>query len=126
MGKHIKYDARSESYIIDPALHLPATARDMTLSICELGWLYAKVSAYLTRIFGGGATDSQGLVVQAFGFALQEELQDYYRLLAVLEQEISKQNLVTAAPLRDSEQRFQSKDRKDSAPTNAVETGITL
>eukprot|EP01041_Mallomonas_annulata_P003980 gene3980-7931_t len=31
----------------------------------------------------------QGLVAQALGFAIQEQLHDYYRLLAVLEQEIS-------------------------------------
>eukprot|EP01035_Chromulina_nebulosa_P017803 gene17803-23411_t len=31
-----------------------------------------------------------GLLAQAFSFAIQEELHDYYRLLAVLEQELNR------------------------------------
>ena len=33
---------------------------------------------------------NKGLIIQAFCFALQEELHDYFRLLAVLEQEIAR------------------------------------
>lgn len=65
--------------------------RDVTLCICELGWLFCRVSNYLKKLFAG-ATDAHGLIAQAFGFAIQEELQDYYRLLAVLEQEIHREN----------------------------------
>jgi hypothetical protein len=46
--------------------------RDTVLCICELGWLYGRVAAYLKDIFAL-ATDSRGVVVQAFGFALQVE-----------------------------------------------------
>lgn len=70
-GKHIKYDSRTESYVVDPMLQLPLPARDIVLCICELGWLYNKVSAYLKTVFQGGGPDSKGLIVQAFGFALQ-------------------------------------------------------
>ncbi|RYY78494.1 hypothetical protein EON63_17745 [archaeon] len=73
-GKHIKYDSRSESFIVDPALHIPDPVRDTVLCICELGWLYMRVSGYLKRVFGEtkeGMDVSKGLVVQAFGFALQ-------------------------------------------------------
>jgi hypothetical protein len=42
-------------------------------------------------------TETKGLVVQAFGFALQEELHDYYRLLAILEQELLKDNAIATA-----------------------------
>eukprot|EP01039_Chlorochromonas_danica_P001201 gene1202-1311_t len=89
-GKHIKYDSRTESYVVDPMLQLPLPARDIVLCICELGWLYNKVSAYLKTVFQGGGPDSKGLIVQAFGFALQEELHDYYRLVAVIEQELGR------------------------------------
>eukprot|EP01032_Pedospumella_encystans_P014403 gene14403-16542_t len=88
-GKHIKFDARSESYLLDPSLKLNSTVRDTVLCICELGWLYNRVAGYLKSSFAV-STDSNGVVVQAFGFALQEELHDYYRLLAVLEQELQR------------------------------------
>ena len=49
--------------------------------------LYAKIEGYITKI---ESVEFKGLVSQAFAFALQEELHDYYRLLAVLEQELSR------------------------------------
>ena len=102
--------------------------RDLTLCICELGWLYNKVNEYLKRVFQTGPssgnisgavliTESKGLVVQAFGFALQEELHDYYRLLAILEQELVKENnpplvntaTTTSTPVTGRDREFQSK-----------------
>ena len=41
---------------------------------------------------------SRGLAVQAFSFALQEELHDYYRLLAVLEQELARKIIAESTP----------------------------
>lgn len=114
--------------------------RDVTLCICELGWLFTHVSAYLKRIFHG-ATDAHGLIVQAFGFALQEELQDYYRLLAVLEQEINRDpqhtNNVSAnllVPKQEIDTRFESKGSfrtatqadHTSSSTNNAATSLTL
>ena len=87
VGKHIRYDQRSESYVIDPSLRLSYPAKDAVLCMCELGWLYTKVETYTNRIECG---EIKGLVAQAFGFALQEELHDYYRLLAILEQELAR------------------------------------
>ena len=64
------------------------TVKDTVLCLSELGWLYSKVSTYITSC--EKATVSRGLAVQAFTYALQEELHDYYRLLAVLEQELAR------------------------------------
>jgi hypothetical protein len=78
-GSHIRLDLRSESFVIDPSLHLHPTTRDIVLCICELGWLYNKVSQYREQILGsvsgsGSGSSSgpspKGLVVQAFAFAL--------------------------------------------------------
>jgi hypothetical protein len=104
----IKYDLRTESYVIDPSLQLPNPVRDLILTMCELGWLFMKITNYLkqilhntnsnnnhysTTINNGTMSSSRnsnykGVLVEAFGYAIQEEMQDYYRLLAVLEQEI--------------------------------------
>lgn len=69
-GKHIKYDMRSESYLVDPSLQLPVPARDMVLCIAELGWLYNRVAAFLKGVFNS-SPESKGLITQAFGAALQ-------------------------------------------------------
>jgi hypothetical protein len=57
----------------------------------------ARISVVSTGVNSSTSTSSgenRGLVVQAFGFSLQEELHDYYRLLAVLEQE-AKRTLIS-------------------------------
>lgn len=64
------------------------TVRDIVLCICELGWLFNRISDYLKVIFTG-STDSKGLVVQAFGFALQVfnnlfYLFSYYPLIHII------------------------------------------
>ena len=74
--------------MIDPSLKLQLPVKDTVLCLCELGWLYTKVSTYIQTC--EKAQVSRGLAVQAFSFALQEELHDYYRLLAVLEQELAR------------------------------------
>lgn len=87
-GRYIKYEPRSEQYLIDPVLQLRSPVMDTTKCLCELGWLYNKIIAYIQK----AEKDAKGLVVQAFGFALQQELQDYYRLLSILEAEVSKED----------------------------------
>ena len=91
--------------MIDPRLVVPGPPRDVVLCLCEVGWLYSKLDAYIKLV---ERVESRGLVAQALGFALQvpgvscvsvlhaltiymqEALHEYYRLLAVLEQELSR------------------------------------
>jgi hypothetical protein len=61
----------------------------MYINICVI--YLCKVSTYIQSC--EKATVSKGLVVQAFSFSLQEELHDYYRLLAVLEQELARKTV---------------------------------
>lgn len=82
-GKHIKFDSKTESYLLDPALGLNASVRDTVLCMCELGWLYNRVAGYLQSSLASSA-DTKGVVVQAFGFALQVDYCcDVYYLLYV-------------------------------------------
>ena len=70
----------------------------VVLGLCELGWLYKKVDDYITKV---ETASSRGLIAQAFGFSLQEELSDYYRLLTVLEGELVR----TAQEILDRESK---------------------
>lgn len=96
-GTHIKYDLRSESYVVDPSLQLVGPARDLVLTMCEIGWLYNKVAKYISKV---EKTAINGLVSQSFGYAIQEELHDYYRLLAVLEQELGRNEVEDGATVQ--------------------------
>jgi hypothetical protein len=109
-GKHIKYDGRSEAYEVDPKLGLRAAVRDTVLCLCELGWLYGRVAAYIASSSASSSANAsssssksdsasasasavaggKGIVVQAFGSALEGELEDYFRLLSILEKEVGK------------------------------------
>ena len=82
---------------------LPITVRDLIYSLCEIGWLYQRIQSYLQTILynsnsnasnnnASNTSNSKGLISQAFAHAIQDELQDYYRLLAILEQEMNTNN----------------------------------
>ncbi|XP_044170945.1 gamma-tubulin complex component 3 homolog [Acropora millepora] len=81
-GKIIKLDQSNDAYRIDSKLGVPRSVRDLVNKLAELGWLYRKIRKYLDAHAGDKA---MGLVGQSFCAALQQELTEYYRLLAVLE-----------------------------------------
>jgi len=101
-GRYIKYDTRSEQYVIDPALRILTPVADTVYCLCELGWLFGRVHAYLAK----AEAEPRGVVVQALCYALQAELHDYYRLLSVLEKEMNVRNgqssAGAAAPAEES------------------------
>ena len=67
--------------MIDPGLVVGPATRDLVAQMCELGWLFKRVGAYVDA----HNFDTLGLVGQALCASLQDELTDYYRLIAVLE-----------------------------------------
>ena len=98
-GKYIQYDSRAESYEIKPTMKLRPAVRDTVLCLCEIGWLYGRVAAYIKSANTGsgsgdvaGSSIGKGIVVQSFGSALEVELQDYFRLLSILENEMSRRS----------------------------------
>jgi gamma-tubulin complex component 3 len=85
-GRYIRFSTETQSYAFSDIMRLPIALQDMILQMCELGWLFQRVQEYIRR---SEAVELVGMVAQAFGFALQEELNDYYRLLAVVESQLS-------------------------------------
>ncbi|KAI9495284.1 Spc98 family-domain-containing protein [Zychaea mexicana] len=87
-GQYIKYDSNSDVYAMDSQINVPEPTKDLVYRLTEIGWLYQRIQAFIrTRC----NDPSAGLVAQAFCFALQHELTDYYKLMAVLEAQIEKQ-----------------------------------
>ena len=56
--------------------------------LCELGWLFKKVNDWLTRNLESSQHCNQ--TTQSLCFAIQAELTEYYRLLAILESQRTK------------------------------------
>ncbi|KAF9360428.1 Gamma-tubulin complex component 3 [Mortierella sp. AD094] len=86
-GKMINFEAESGTFAIDPSINITRSTRGLVTRLTELGLLYRKVNAYVQETLKLGTA---GLVGQSFCSALQHELVDYFRLIAVLEAHIAK------------------------------------
>ncbi|KAF9133299.1 Gamma-tubulin complex component 3 [Mortierella sp. 14UC] len=86
-GKLVKLGAESGTCTIDPWLNISHSTRGLVSRLTELGWLYKKVNQYVQKTL---KESTAGLVGQSFCSALQHELVEYFRLIAVLEAHIAK------------------------------------
>ena len=120
-GTFIKYDTRSAQYIIDPTLGVPIPVQDTVYSLCELGWLYSRIHEYIHK----AERDQCGVVVQAFCFAMQAELHDYYRLLSILDKELSDRSNVSSSSSSSSSSGSRSNKNGASASASVgVDVGL--
>ena len=89
-GRYIRYDAAAEGYVIDPNVGIPRAPRALIQRLVEAGWLFRRLQGAL-ELSGGarsnGGDDGRGAVARAFASAVSAELAEYYRLVAVLEEQ---------------------------------------
>lgn len=84
-GNYVKFDSNADGYVLPDSIKVPRATRIMVRKLCELGWLFRKVSGYISESMSRFPAEDVGTVGQAFCAALQDELSEYYKLLAVLE-----------------------------------------
>ncbi|XP_060201299.1 gamma-tubulin complex component 3 [Lycium barbarum] len=84
-GKYVKYDEKADGYALPDWMKVPRATRSVLSKLCELGWLFRKVKGYISESMNQFPAQDVGTVGQAFCAALQDELSEYYKLLAVLE-----------------------------------------
>ncbi|KAL5707865.1 Gamma-tubulin complex component 3 [Ranunculus cassubicifolius] len=84
-GKYVKFDKNLDGYVVLESIKVPRAMKIMVRKLCELGWLFKKVKGYITESMDRFPAEDVGTVGQAFCAALQDELSEYYKLLAVLE-----------------------------------------
>ncbi|XP_057872402.1 gamma-tubulin complex component 3 [Cryptomeria japonica] len=87
-GRYVKFDKDLDGFAVVESYRVPRGTRILVRRLCELGWLYKKVKGYISESVECGPIEAIGTVGQAFCAALQEELSDYYKLLAVLEGQV--------------------------------------
>jgi len=83
--KFVKFESESERYVIRDSVRVPRATRIMVHNLCELGVLFRKVSGYISQSMDRFPNEDVGTVGQAFCSALQDELSEYYKLLAILD-----------------------------------------
>ncbi|KAG0327927.1 Gamma-tubulin complex component 3, partial [Podila humilis] len=86
-GKMVKFGAESGTCSIDPYFNISNSTRSLVSKLTELGWLYKRINTYVQTTL---KESTAGLVGQSFCSALQHELVDYFKLIAVLEAHIAK------------------------------------
>ena len=81
-GRIVRFDQRAQGFVVDPNARVGRGKSGLVLRICELGWLFMRVKAFVVH---AANEPSLGLVGQALVAAFQEEMSEYFKLLAVLE-----------------------------------------
>lgn len=87
-GRYVKFDKELDGFAVDEAFKVPRATRVLVRRLCEVGWLYRRVHEHIKESLDQGPIETIGTVGQAFCAALQAELSDYYRLMAVLEAQV--------------------------------------
>jgi gamma-tubulin complex component 3 len=80
-GTYINYSKHEDSFVLKSTVALSDPVKKMVYQLCEMGWLFRKVVDFIQ--INNDATN--GLIFQSFCFALKEELNEYYRLIAILD-----------------------------------------
>ncbi|KAK4784295.1 hypothetical protein SAY86_018663 [Trapa natans] len=84
-GKYVKFGTIVDGYILPDMVRVPRATRTIVRKLCELGWLFRKVKGYISESMDRFPAEDVGTVGQALCAALQDELSEYYKLLAILE-----------------------------------------
>ena len=74
-----------DAYVLSQAVTVSPSAHKLISELSELGWLFKKVNDWVAKNGGDSMTMGVNQVTQSLCFAMQAELTEYYRLLAVLE-----------------------------------------
>ena len=110
-GPTLKWDDQRDAFVLPSGAKVLPGARQLAGRLAELGWLFRQVTSYVKEVHGAAgpgvaaaaapapapavapagfetvAPPGGGLVAQALRHALQEELDEWYQLLAVLEEQ---------------------------------------
>lgn len=84
-GAFVKYDSKADGYLLNDFIKVPRATKSMVQNLCELGGLFRKVKSYISESMDRFPAEDVGTIGQAFCAAMQDELSEYYKLLAVLE-----------------------------------------
>ena len=89
-GKYIAYDAAEDAYILNKIIPWSEEICNIVNSLGEIGWLYKKIKMYLDYYKG---SNIQSQFIKSFVNALQNELNNYFKLISFFRKLNSDQNM---------------------------------
>ncbi|CAM8969792.1 unnamed protein product [Rhodiola kirilowii] len=84
-GTYIRFDSKTGEYSLNDAIKVTRATKNIVRKLCELGGLFRRVKTYISESMDRFPAEDVGTIGQAFCAAMQDELSEYYKLLAVLE-----------------------------------------
>ncbi|KAK2580582.1 hypothetical protein KPH14_007705 [Odynerus spinipes] len=84
-GKFLKLDS-NYGFQIDPVVNISSSQKQAVLRLSELGYLYNTLRRSTERISAAGI----GRVAESFVAVLQKELSEYYKFIAIMQEEINR------------------------------------
>ena len=90
-GKYIAYDAAEDAYILNKIIPWSEEICNIINSLSEIGWLYKKIKMYLDYY---KESNIQSQFIKSFVNALQNELNNYFKLISFFRKLNSNQNMI--------------------------------
>lgn len=87
-GKVLKLDSNC-GFQMDPMMNIDRSRKQATLRLSELGYLYNIIQKGLERI----SAAASGQVADSFVAAMHSELSEYYRFIAIIQEEVNRYRL---------------------------------
>lgn len=87
-GQYIKFNPELNDYSLVAGVSVSKPMEEMVFKLADIGWLYIKIRNFIKLNVDNA---NIGLVGQSLCAALQHELTEYYKLIAILEAQIEKQ-----------------------------------
>ena len=86
-GKILVRDPDNDNrYAVSPGYRLDPSQKELALRLTNLGWLFGRINSFCQRV--AREETAQGFVMQSFAAVLSEEVVDYYRVIAIIEQQL--------------------------------------
>lgn len=83
-GHYIQYVKQDDSFSFKLSVPISESVRALVNKLCEMGWLYKKITDFLGK-------GQPGILNQSLNLAMKDELNEYYRLIAILENLINQE-----------------------------------
>ncbi|GJQ10092.1 hypothetical protein GpartN1_g1883.t1 [Galdieria partita] len=88
-GKYVKYQEKNDEYAVAPDIGVPQPVRELIRRICRMGWLYKHLKQQLQEL---QSNPSCGTISRSFCGAIENELDEYYEVLAEVEAQAGMTN----------------------------------
>ena len=90
-GHYIKYNSEFDRYVLNELIPWNENIIEIVGVLCELGWLYKKVSNFLNYFNNNNEINFQFL--QSFCYSIQNELNEYYKLISFFKKKNGESDL---------------------------------